>query len=97
MGGVTIGVVALALPIIFATNQLVERHEVIGIADSAVLAAADALLGWVEGEPCILAQRVVKQSNYTISACVIGDADVTIQITFGPFNTKVDSRAGSEF
>lgn len=97
MIGVTAGVLIVGLPIIIASGQVVEKHEAMGVADSAALAAADALLGWVEEEPCAAAERVAAHSQFTVIACNLGPFDVTITVQFGLLKREVQARAGSNY
>lgn len=75
-------VVALTLPVVAATNTIELQHRVAGAADAAALAAADAAAGWITGEPCEIAQRVVSAMDTELTSCeysfTTGEARVTV-------------------
>ncbi|MFT4231455.1 MAG: M23 family metallopeptidase [Leucobacter sp.] len=67
--GCAAAALCLGLPVIAASSQLEAQHRIDGAADAAALAAADALAGWVEGEPCVRAQEVVEAMHGRLRRC----------------------------
>ena len=61
--------VCLGGPVIAATAQLEAGHRAAAAADSAALAAADALTGWVDGEACELAGEVAASMRADLVSC----------------------------
>jgi murein DD-endopeptidase MepM/ murein hydrolase activator NlpD len=70
----------LGLPVIAASAQLEAGHRAAGAADAAALAAADAASGWIDGEPCALAQRVVVEARGEISECEVSSATADARV-----------------
>lgn len=65
-----VAVVAIAgLTVLGAAHALVRGQQLTAAADAAALAAGDALLGWVAGEPCSLAQRVADAHSVMLAEC----------------------------
>lgn len=60
---------AVALPVVAATGSLAGAHRAAGVADAAALAAADAASGWVDVEPCRLAEEVALASDVALTRC----------------------------
>lgn len=76
-----IAVVALAgLTLIGAAQALVRGQQVSAGADSAALAAADVLLGWVAGEPCVVAQQVAEAHSARLVECVSTGLTVRVRV-----------------
>jgi len=57
------------LTLIAATSSLTVAQRATAAADAAALAAADVMLGWVPGEPCVLADRVAGAHRTTLTHC----------------------------
>lgn len=63
-------VVALAgLVLVGAAGSLVTAQRVSAAADAAALAAADTMLGWAPGEPCLVADRVARAHGTVLTQC----------------------------
>ena len=94
--GVLAGCHTVGIPLLTAAHELEARHRVIGAADTAALAAADALLGWVQGDPCALAAEVARAADATLVTCELTGTTATVTVsassTFGTL--QVTSRAG---
>ncbi|MFF5975319.1 Rv3654c family TadE-like protein [Streptomyces sp. NPDC012769] len=93
-------IAACALCVVFgavlALGQAVTaRHRAGGAADLAALAAADRAL-WGEEDACAAASRVAMAQGATLVRCDVREdvADVTAQVTLGPWTTAIRSRAG---
>lgn len=67
-----------------------------GAADAAALAAADALSGWVTGEPCELAGRVARENTVELVGCVVRDdsVQVAVSVSVGMVTLQRVARAG---
>ena len=82
------------------TTLLVQSgHAVDAVHDGAsaeALAAADATLGALVGQPCVLAADILAAMRTDAWSCEIdgGDAFVTLRVPFGPVHVDVRSRAG---
>lgn len=90
--------VCLGVPVIAATAQLEAGHRAAAAADSAALAAADAISGWTDGDACELAGRVAESMRAELVACELdpGAARATVSVAVdAPFATAVErARAG---
>lgn len=86
-------VAGLLLP--FA-GLLVVQVRAQALSDRAALAAADATLGALVGQPCVLAADILAAMRTDAWSCEIdgGDAFVTLRVPFGPVHVDVRSRAG---
>lgn len=86
-------VAGLLLP--FA-GLLVVQVRAQALSDRAALAAADATLGALVGQPCVLAADIITRMRTDAWSCEIdgGDAFVTLRVPFGPVHVDVRSRAG---
>ncbi|MBP1327017.1 secretion/DNA translocation related TadE-like protein [Leucobacter exalbidus] len=97
-----VGCVAAALcigvPVLAASSHLVTAHRVTGAADAAALAAADALAGWLDGDPCDNAAEVAVSVDATIAQCDIeqasGDVRVVLRVSTPIGEVTARSRAG---
>lgn len=89
---------ALGLPVIGAASALEAHHRVAAAADSAALAAADAVGGWIDAVPCDLAASVVTAAATTLTECTVDAASGVVRISvnvysvFGPLDAA--ARAG---
>lgn len=63
-----------------ATASLESVHRAHGAADAAALAAADAAAGWVEAEPCRLAERVVTAAGASLDECRTDDRSGIVRV-----------------
>lgn len=87
-----IGLIAAILAVVTVSAaplvRLLEVHRLQVMADSAVIAAADALRGLVAGSPCDVARQV----SSSIYSCEVIGHDVRIELRLGDLVAK--SRAG---
>lgn len=93
---VVMAVLCVVCGAVLAMGQvIVARHRAGGAADLAALAAADH---WMQGRSgaCAAAGRVAEAQGASLVRCAVhGEiSDVTATASFGPFTTKVRSRAG---
>ncbi|MEO8263428.1 MAG: Rv3654c family TadE-like protein [Pseudolysinimonas sp.] len=88
--------VIVALAVLGLAAGLSARQQVIGTADSASLAAADAASGALAGDPCGLAARVSAATAAVVTACRSDGLVVTIEVSrrFGPMTIHARSTAG---
>ncbi len=93
-----VAMLALGLPVMSAASALETQQRAGAAADAAALAAADAASGWIEGEPCALAARVITEFRLEMATCETdadtGDARVVVRARtlFGSIEAR--SRAG---
>ena len=87
-----IGLIAaiLALVTVFASPlvRALERHRLQLTADSAAIAAADALRGLVAGSPC----EVARSFSSEVTFCEVVGSDVRIELRDGILTAR--ARAG---
>lgn len=80
---------AFSLPIVGAAAALDASARAAGAADAAALAAADAALGWIEADPCALANTVVSAVDVALESCDVNlengqvRISVSVQTMFG--------------
>lgn len=76
--------VLCGVPVLLAAGLIDADRRAAGAADAASLAAADALAGRLEGEPCAVAARVAAAAGATLIECLSepasGEARVRIEI-----------------
>ena len=92
-----VGATTVVLVAVLALGSaLVLRQRVIGAADAAALAAADAASGAVGGVPCGLAHRVAQANLTALTRCELDGliATVTVSATFGAVPFTARSTAG---
>ncbi|GAA1622789.1 M23 family metallopeptidase [Leucobacter chromiireducens] len=96
-GAVAVAAVLLGLPVVAAAAHLESTHRAAAAADAAALAAADALTGWVEGEPCALAAEVVAAAGGELRECELaaqrGEARVRVAVGLPPMRAHAAARA----
>ncbi len=75
---------------------LVVRQRVIGAADAAALAAADAASGAIPGVPCAQAERIANANAANLQTCVLDGlvASVTVAANVGVVPVSARSTAG---
>lgn len=89
---------ALAIPVAASGAALDAAHRARGAADAGALAAADALAGRIEADPCELAAITVAAAGVRLEQCLLeadaGQARVTTRIDtpLGPVHGR--ARAG---
>lgn len=101
-GPVLVGCVAAALclgvPVLAAGSHLVTAQRVTGAADAAALAAADAVTGWLEAEPCEAAAEIARSVHASVERCDVdraaGEAKVVLSIRTPIGQVTARSRAG---
>lgn len=90
----------LAVPVLGGAAHVAAARHAAGSADAAALAAADAMLGWIDSEPCEIARTVATANHTTLSSCDVDERSlsVRVQVTVGaPFGAATaKARAGSE-
>lgn len=90
--------VCLGLPVVAAAAHLENQHRAGVTADAAALAAADALIGWSEAEPCDLAAEVAAAAGGEVAECAAdsrtGEATVRVVLSAGPLRLEGRARAG---
>lgn len=79
--GMIAGALVIGLPLMVAAGALETRHRVANVAESAALAAADTAFGWVTGDPCDAAERVVATAGSTIESCFVAPMHVTVTVS----------------
>lgn len=96
--GCVAAALCLGLPVLAAGSHLVVAQRVSGAADAAALAAADALTGWLEGDPCVAVAEVAKTVGASVERCdvdpTVGEARVVLA-AYTPIGTvSARARAG---
>lgn len=94
---VAVGVIAVTamvgMPVVFAGAALEARHSTASAADSAALAAADAALGFLDGEPCGYAEMIAEAYHVVLQSCEIGSTDARIIMSSTGLFGSVSQRA----
>ncbi|MEO8095908.1 MAG: Rv3654c family TadE-like protein [Pseudolysinimonas sp.] len=92
LGTVTLVVVA----VLTLGAALVVRQRVIGAADAAALAAADAATGAVSGDPCALAAEAARANRAVLAECRLDGLIATVEVVgvFGITPFRAVSTAG---
>lgn len=87
--------VCLGLPVVAAAAHLERQQRADVTADAAALAAADALAGWSDAEPCELATEVVAATRGTIAACETDSmtGEARVRVTIGAAITRAEGQA----
>ncbi|MFT4185902.1 MAG: pilus assembly protein TadG-related protein [Micrococcaceae bacterium] len=91
--GILLIIVIILLTLTTLTKVLLNKHEANHKTDAAALAASDTLLGFIEGDICANAQKLLT-NNMTLTKCHIGETEVwvtTIRPTI--FNLTITSNA----
>lgn len=94
-----VGAVLLCgLPVIAASSLLEGDRRAAGVADAASLAAADALAGWIEEEPCVSATRVADAAGARLVECELdesrAEARVSVEVETSLGTVRAQARAG---
>lgn len=92
-----VGIVALTgVAVLGGAHALVRGQQLSAAADAAALAAGDALLGWVAGEPCELARRVAEAHAVRLADCSSEGLSVVVRVEAGILGVVVarTARAG---
>ncbi|WP_449281148.1 M23 family metallopeptidase [Leucobacter sp.] len=87
----------LGLPVIIASSQVEAEHRAAAAADAAAIAAADALGGWIDAEPCEIAREVALVHEARLRSCRIdaARADALVEAAAAaPFEAIAAARAG---
>lgn len=95
MVGVAAVTLSLGLGVVVAGQAVETEVRVAAAADSAALAAADAVTGHVLAQPCELAAQVVQASELTLESCEIDSAigQVRVIVSGQTIFGRVHSRA----
>lgn len=98
--GVVAAVLALGVPVITAAVRAEAGHRALGTADAAALAAADASIGFLDGEPCAAAEQVARAADARLSECETDRDGFEVRVvieTAAPFGSVVGrARAGAQ-
>lgn len=96
--GAVIATAILGVPLIHAGAALEKRHHAAGAADAAALAAADALLGWIDEEPCTMARLTASVAEAEVILCQVKMSEVLVTVSVpGLFGSiTMNARAGVE-
>lgn len=76
-GGVFV-LLTMASAVLLVAQSAVAADQAATAADLAALAAADAARGIIPGEPCEVAQAVVRKHDATLVGCAVEGADQDI-------------------
>ena len=100
-GGVlTLAIVAMVVCAVLAvlplSAALAAARRAAVASDAAALAAADAVLGVVSGEPCGWAAKVAAAHRVALTACRVDGAEVVVSVrtNAGSLPVESSSRAG---
>ncbi|MCA0378973.1 MAG: hypothetical protein LCH36_05980 [Actinobacteria bacterium] len=93
--GVAAAALAIALPVVAAAAELDASARAAGAADAAALAAADAALGWVNSEPCDIAESVANAVGADLVGCEanLETGQVRISVSVQTMFRRVTARA----
>lgn len=72
--------IAVTVAVLSVGAALVVRQRAVAAADAAALAAADALLGVVPGDPCALAAEVASAHRVRLGTCLLRGAEAYIEV-----------------
>jgi secretion/DNA translocation related TadE-like protein len=86
--GLALAALLMGLPVVAATGVLEAKQRAAGAADSAALAAADTIFGWLDGEPCAVAAEVAAAARVALASCTINGMEVRVL-------TRVNTPLGS--
>lgn len=88
--------VVCGLAVVGLGGALTARQRVVAAADSAALAAGDALLGAVAGDPCALAAKVAAAHRVALTSCRLEGAEAVVATSAELLGVPVsaESRAG---
>ncbi|KQV26841.1 MULTISPECIES: Rv3654c family TadE-like protein [unclassified Microcella] len=64
-----------------ASTALAESQRLAGVADAAALGGGDALLGWVPGPPCAVAERVAEANGAGLSGCRVEGLEIVVSVS----------------
>lgn len=96
--GCVAATLCLGLPVLAAGSHLVSAQRVTGAADAAALAAADAVTGWLDGDPCEAATTVARSAGAAVDRCDVelqrGEARVVLSVSTPLGTVTVRARAG---
>lgn len=96
--GCVVVTLGLTTPVLVASAALEAAHRAAAAADGAALAAADALGGWVEAEPCALAAQVVHAVEAGTLRCALeqetGQVRVSVSVQTMLGTVEAHARAG---
>jgi secretion/DNA translocation related TadE-like protein len=90
---VVAAVALVAIAVVGLGAGLAVRQRVLGAADAAALAAADAASGAVAGDPCPLAARVAAANGARLDACAADGLVLTVAVSAGALGIRLTARA----
>ncbi len=85
--------VVCALAVVSLAGGLVTRQRVVAAADAAALAAADALVGAIPGEPCTLAEQVATAHRVVLDACLLEGAEALVSTRLDVVGVPIRARS----
>ena len=93
--GVAVAAIAITLPVLGAAAALDASARAAGAADAAALAAADAALGWIDSEPCVIAETVTNTAKVQLDNCNanLESGQVRISVSVQTIFGRVTARA----
>lgn len=96
--GCVAAAVCLGIPVLAAGSYLATAQRVAGAADAAALAAADAMSGWLEAEPCEAVQAVAHEAGAAVARCELdatsSDAKIVLSVQTPAGEITARARAG---
>lgn len=94
----TMGVVcALLTGTVLTAHAAAASQSAAGAADTAALAAADALAGFVSSDPCVVAGDLAERNGTHLDSCVLQGrtATVTVSVPVLALSARATARAGT--
>lgn len=85
---------AVGVPVLAAGAAAEASARAAGAADAAALAAADAVSGWVDAEPCGLAEQLANAASVQLVSCLADPASgesrvvVSVRSIFGAMTAR---------
>lgn len=96
----SVAALCLGLPVIAAAVHVEARHSAAVAADAAALAAVDALTGWIDAEPCAMAEQVVLEMGVRLEECTVdrARADARVVTRAGEWlrTVRAEARAAAQ-
>lgn len=83
----------LGLPVIASAQHLESRHRAGVVADAAALAAADAVSGWNEFEPCVAAEEIAVSMGSRIVDCAVNAEQSDVRVVAEAGTPPLGARA----
>ena len=73
--------VLVGTPPLIATERVVRGVQASAAADAAALAAADAALGWIDAEPCVIATEIAVSAGAQLQECTVESGTGVSRVT----------------